>query len=379
MQPYIDKGTEYIISSLESAGFSAFAVGGCVRDALLGIEVNDFDIATSALPNETKSVFASLPVIETGIQHGTVTIVIDKKPYEVTTFRVESEYNDCRHPDRVSFVKDIELDLSRRDFTINAIAFSKRTGIVDVFGGVADLSGGIIRAVGDPYLRFKEDALRILRALRFSATLGFEIEKNTACAIFELSDNLSKVSSERIYNELKRLVCGKNALSVLSLFSSVIKKIIPINDEFSLLNSLPKNPPMRFAYLCGEYIETAMNILKADNKTANISKLLAFSTPIPRDIIALKKYISRNGRENSIILAEYRRSLYSEDSENQIEALLNSNECLFIKDLAIKGNDLLKLGINGRKVGETLNRILNSVIEGKIENNLMSILAEISC
>ncbi len=379
MQPYIDKETEFIISSLESAGFSAFAVGGCIRDALLGIEVNDFDITTSALPQETKVVFASFPVIETGIKHGTVTVVINKKPYEVTTFRVESEYKDCRHPDKVSFVKNIESDLSRRDFTINAIAFSPKKGIVDAFGGVDDLSRGIIRAVGDPHLRFKEDALRILRALRFSATLGFEIEENTATAIFELSDNLSKVSSERIYNELKRLICGKNAVSVISRFSLVIKKIIPLGDEFSSLNRLPENPPMRFAYLCGEYVETAMNILKADSKTANISKLLAFSSPIPKDTIALKKYISRNGRENSLLLAEYRRRLYSEDEDNQTEALLNGNECLFIKDLAIKGTDLLKLGIKGKNIGEKLNDILNAVIEGRIENNLKSILDEINC
>jgi len=370
----VDNNTEYIISSLESAGFSAYAVGGCVRDKLLGREVNDFDITTSALPHETKEVFKNFTVIETGIKHGTITVIIDRKPYEITTFRVESGYEDCRHPDKVSFVRDVESDLARRDFTVNAIAFSPRKGIIDPFGGIEDLHSGIIRAVGDPYIRFSEDALRILRALRFSATLGFDIEPDTSKAILSLAPNLSKVSSERIYEELKKLVCGKNAVSVLQNYHSVLETILPINGEIEKVSILPEDCPMRFACLFGDSVDEALGILKADNHTKSIAKLLAFSSPIPDDIVLLKKYISKHGGDNSLLISKYRNALYSEDSFNQIESVLNSGDCLFLNDLEVNGKDLMDVGIKGKDIGNALSFLLSAVIEGKVSNNRESLL-----
>ncbi len=370
----VDENTEYIISSLESAGFSAYAVGGCVRDKLLGREVNDFDITTSALPHETKEVFKNHTVIETGIKHGTITVIIDRKPYEITTFRVESGYEDCRHPDKVSFVRDVESDLARRDFTVNAIAFSPCKGIVDPFGGIVDLHSGIIRAVGDPYLRFSEDALRILRALRFSATLGFDIEPATSKAILSLAPNLSKVSSERIYEELKKLVCGKNAVSVLEKYHSVLETILPINGEIEKLFALPEDCPMRFACLFGDSVDESLGILKADNHTKSTAKLLALSSHIPDDIVSLKKYISKHGRENSLLISKYRNALYSEDNLHQIESILNSGDCLFLNDLEVNGKDLMDIGIKGKDIGNALSFLLSAVIEGKVSNNRESLL-----
>ncbi len=373
----VDKNTEYIISSLESAGFTAYAVGGCVRDMLLGREVNDYDITTSALPTETKEVFKNYTVIETGIKHGTVSVIIDHKPYEITTYRVESEYEDCRHPQKVGFVRDVESDLARRDFTVNAIAFSPKKGIVDPFNGIDDLKNGILRAVGNPRLRFSEDALRILRALRFSATLGFEIENDTSNAIFRLSDNLNKVSSERIYEEMKKLVCGKNATSVLNDYRAVFEKILPLYGDIQYLARVPENYAMRFAYIFGENVPEALVKLKADKQTQNIANLLAFSAPIPKEKIPLKQYVSRLGMEESLLVAVYRRALFSEDAEKKIEKLLNSKECLFLKDLAVNGKDLLELGIKGKEVGEKLSLLLCAVIKEEINNERESLLQKL--
>ncbi len=365
----LDKNTEYIISSLEASGYSAYAVGGCIRDMLLGREVSDFDVTTSALPQETKAVFKKHNVIDTGIKHGTVAVIIDRNPYEITTFRTESGYDDCRHPNSVSFVTDIKTDLARRDFTVNAMAFSPSKGIVDPFNGIYDLKSCIIRAVGDPHKRFSEDALRILRALRFSATLGFEIEQNTSNGIFSLARNLSMVSAERVYSELKKLVCGKNAVSVLLKYKSVLDCILPINGKIEPLSKLPEDYAMRFACLFGKSTEEAMNILKADNSTKHITKILAFSSPIPNDRIELKKYISALGKEDALLVSKYRNAIYNGDKDNQIEKIINSNECLFIKDLAVNGNDLKAANIKGKAVGESLSYLLNAVIEEKAQNN----------
>ena len=199
---------EYILATLEAAGYHAHIVGGSVRDLLLGKNPDDFDITTSALPEETKAVFSDKRTVDTGIKHGTVSLILDGKPYEITTYRLDGEYKDSRHPEAVYFTKNIVEDLSRRDFTVNAMAYNPTTGLVDPFGGRDDLKLGIIRAVGDPYVRFNEDALRILRGIRFSSVLGFKIEDKTSKAIREKRQLLSKVSAERIYVELKKMLSG---------------------------------------------------------------------------------------------------------------------------------------------------------------------------
>ncbi len=208
MQIRYPRNVKTIIDTLQSAGYEAYAVGGCVRDSYLGMEPNDWDITTNALPKDVKKLFRR--TIDVGIEHGTVKVMIGSDGYEITTYRIDGEYEDSRHPKEVTFTGELREDLRRRDFTINAMAYSEKTGLVDLFDGIADLKAGIIRAVGDPRERFSEDALRILRALRFSARFGYEIEDETVAAIKELAPTLSKISAERIREELEKLICSDN-------------------------------------------------------------------------------------------------------------------------------------------------------------------------
>lgn len=261
-----------ILDLLESSGFEAYVVGGCVRDAILGRKPNDWDITTSALPEQVESVLTSagLKCIETGLQHGTVTAIANHQPFEVTTFRQDGPYSDGRHPDSVEFVKHVEGDLARRDFTINAMAYNPKRGLVDCFGGQQDLQAGILRAVGNPYDRFEEDALRIVRGLRFAARLGFAIEEETSRAMHELRGLLDNVAVERVWVEFSGLLCGPYASDVLREYADIVFTIIPeLEPEFKFdqhnpfhkfdvwehtLHALEAAPPemdatMRFALL----------------------------------------------------------------------------------------------------------------------------------
>lgn len=223
---------------LHENGFAAYAVGGCVRDSLLGKTPLDWDITTDACPEETERVFADCRLIETGLQHGTVTVLSDGMPLEITTFRVDGDYLDARHPESVSFTRNLKADLLRRDFTINTLCWNEQDGVVDLCGGLADLQNGILRAVGDPDCRFSEDALRILRGIRFASVLGFTIEAETAESILRNRQLLSKVAAERIRVEFSKLLCGKNAAAVLDRYREVIAVFIP---EVRALFDCPQN------------------------------------------------------------------------------------------------------------------------------------------
>lgn len=220
-----------MLDKLEAAGYEAYIVGGCVRDSLMGIPPHDYDITTSALPTETKQVFAGMRLIETGLKHGTVTVLSDGEPVEITTYRVDGEYRDSRRPESVTFTRNIRDDISRRDFTMNGIAYSPRRGLFDEFGGSDDIKRGIIRCIGDPEKRFQEDALRILRGMRFSAALGFEIEENTALAMLDNRELLKNISAERIFTELCGLLTGRNSgcsiFRVLKEFREILAVILP--------------------------------------------------------------------------------------------------------------------------------------------------------
>lgn len=219
------------LDMLESAGHEAWVVGGCVRDSLMGIIPHDYDITTSALPAETEQVFAGYRLIETGLKHGTVTVLADGSPIEITTYRVDGEYRDSRRPERVTFTRNIRDDVSRRDFTMNGIAYNPKQGYFDEFGGAEDIKAGVIRCIGKPEKRFREDALRILRGLRFSASLGFEIEENTARAMHDTRELLNKISAERVFSELCGLMTGRNShrniFRVLTEFRDIAAVIIP--------------------------------------------------------------------------------------------------------------------------------------------------------
>lgn len=216
-----------LITRLEQAGYSAYAVGGCVRDSLLSLEPHDWDLCTSALPEEMLEVFRGEHVAETGLRHGTLTVILNHIPYEITTFRTDGAYTDHRHPDSVSFVRDVAGDLARRDFTVNAMAWSDRTGLVDLFGGQEDLARRVIRCVGVPRERFREDALRILRALRFASVYDFTLDPETEAALRELAPTLENVAAERIREELFKLLCGPGVGRILRAFPDVLSVIIP--------------------------------------------------------------------------------------------------------------------------------------------------------
>ena len=216
-----------LLTRLKQADYSAYVVGGCVRDSLLGLQPHDWDICTSALPEEMRRVFLGLRTVETGLKHGTLTVVADHVPYEVTTFRVDGDYTDHRHPDSVRFVDDLREDLARRDFTVNAMAWSPETGLADPFGGQEDLAAGLIRCVGEPEKRLEEDALRILRALRFASVYGFEIEPATGAALRRMAPDLKRVAGERVREELLKLLCGQAAGRILRDYPEVLAEIIP--------------------------------------------------------------------------------------------------------------------------------------------------------
>ena len=227
-----------ILSRLTDAGHRAYAVGGCVRDNLLGRAPHDWDIATDARPAETQAVFRDFPVIETGIRHGTVTVLLDGEPYEITTFRVDGRYSDGRRPDSVSFAATIEEDLSRRDFTVNAMAYSETDGLVDPFGGRQDLRDGLLRCVGDPETRFSEDALRLFRAVRFAAELGFSLEPETRRALDRLHGSISRVAKERIFAELKKLLTAPHAADALRICPALLFSAVP---ELAVLRDVPQH------------------------------------------------------------------------------------------------------------------------------------------
>ena len=353
---------------LNNSGYEAFFVGGCVRDKLMGKNATDFDVTTNALPQQIKNVFLNCKIIETGIKHGTVTVIIDDIPFEITTYRTEVSYSDSRHPDSVVFVSSLVDDLSRRDFTINAIAYSPEKGIIDPFGGYDDIKNKIIRTVGCPQKRFKEDALRILRALRFSSCLGFEIEDETSKSIHNLKDTILKISPERIYTELQKILLGENVLKVISNFIEVFEVLMPIANDISMLNLIPNDFAMRLYYLSREYSISILENLRADNETKRKCKLLINAQEVPQDKIKQKLYISKLGREDSKYIGTYLYGLKNEENISEFIKETESRDCLSIKELDINGNDLMSIGIYGSKIKTTLETLLFEVMVNDLPN-----------
>ncbi|MCR5769448.1 MAG: CCA tRNA nucleotidyltransferase [Lachnospiraceae bacterium] len=373
-----------IIRTLMDAGYEAWAVGGCVRDSLLGRIPKDWDITTSALPQQIKSLFPR--TIDTGIEHGTVTVMCKGTGYETTTYRIDGKYSDARHPDSVTFAPSLEEDLKRRDFTINAMAYSDEKGLVDLFGGKHDIDSKIIRCVGDPEARFSEDALRILRAIRFSAQLDFEIDGSTLAAASLLKSRLELISAERIHTELENLIMSGHPDRLKLLHSTGIDEIIlpelaaagqssegTLDELVSMLESAPHDRRIRWSVLVNRS-GNALGILrrlKFDNNTIHTaSGLIRFSTARLNGLTdaEMRKLMHDAGSENMPLIFDFRHVIepgsdYSA-SEDQYRAIVGRGECTDLKALAVDGKDLISCGIPaGKEVGETLNRLLNDVLD----------------
>lgn len=426
------------LERLEQQGYEAWCVGGCVRDGLLGHIPSDWDIATAAEPQEIKACFSNLPTMDTGLRHGTVTLLLPEGPTEITTFRIEGDYSDSRRPDRVWFSKSLREDLSRRDFTINAMAYSPSRGFADPFGGREDLEKGLIRCVGNPEKRFSEDALRILRCLRFSAVLGFSVEASTAKAALGKKTGLTLLSWERVQAELRKLLCGSEAAQVLGRYKEILFALFPElssmegceqknpyhcfdvwEHTLKVLAAVPAEFSLRMAALlhdCGKPAckstdtagvdhffghskaseamaeETLKKLRCSALEIQEICCLIRFhSQELPFTSQRIKRMFNRFGegfffsllclmqadlRGQPAALWEERFAQLAQ-AEAMAKAILEKKECFSLKDLAINGNDLLKLGFpQGKSLGDALKYLLEQVIEGSLANERQALLSQ---
>ena len=358
-----------IIEKLQKNGYRAYAVGGCVRDLLMNKTPHDYDVATNALPETVQNLFEH--TVPTGIQHGTVTVIADT-PIEVTTFRTENGYADSRRPDSVCFVDGIEADLARRDFTVNAIAYCQSEGIVDLFGGQQDINCKILRAVGEPKLRFKEDALRILRLFRFASQLGFTPEECTLNRALELSDTLEKISRERIAAELTKAVCGSfpDALTPLLKCGALEFLGIKYNSSLKLFAKLKKRENIRlaaFINICGGFSEQISKELKLSNKLRDYLKAMEYllSLDFKPTRVFLKQALRKTNTQAVYDYLELRFTLFGDDisvAYDMLNSIIQNNEPFAVSHLAISGEDIISLGITGKQVSNTLNMLLEKVI-----------------
>lgn len=433
----LPENVKFIIQTITAAGYEAYAVGGCIRDSLLGREPDDWDITTSAAPGKVKELFKH--TIDTGIQHGTVTVMLDGAGYEVTTYRIDGEYEDSRHPKEVTFTPSLTEDLKRRDFTINAMAYNEEMGLVDMFGGMEDIKRRVIRCVGDPAARFTEDALRMMRAVRFSAQLGYEIEPKTREAIRELAPRLKNVSAERIQVELVKLLCSPHPEKIqLACETGITAVILP---EFDRCMRTRQNNPHHL-YSVGEHTVKAVEAvrndkvlrltmllhdigkpekrvtdeegidhfyghpelsekmsreilrrLKFDNRTVHfVTSLVRFHDyrvlPIPRNV---RRAILKTGEDIFPLLLEVQRADLDAQSDylrqeklerlegvcNIYQEILLQKQCVSLKTLAVTGRDLVNIGMKpGRELGEVLQQLLALVIEEPSRNERETLLLE---
>ena len=438
MRIQLPRKVEDIIEKIQAAGFEAYAVGGCIRDSILGREPDDWDITTSAKPEEVKKLFNR--TIDTGIQHGTVTVMLDREGFEVTTYRIDGKYEDSRHPKDVTFTASLREDLRRRDFTINAMAYNEKDGLIDLYEGIQDIECGLIRCVGDARERFTEDALRMMRAVRFSAQLGYTIEENTKAAIKELAPTIRRISAERIQVELVKLMISDHPDYIRTAYETgITAQIFP---EFDICMQTEQNNP-HHCYSVGEHILHTLSYVKADKAlrlgmlfhdigkpgtltvdeegithnhghavigeemTVRIMKRLKFdndTTDIVRKIVryhdwkiennmkSVRRAINHIGEDIFPLLfsvkyaymmaqSDYQREEKLQDLETLkviYEDIIAKEDCLSLKDLAVTGGDLIAAGMKpGREIGQTLHKLLEVVLEEPERNRkeyLLSLL-----
>lgn len=404
----IPNAAELIISRLEEHGFEAYVVGGCVRDSIMGIPPHDWDICTSALPEQIIEMFSDLKVIPTGLNHGTVTIVLYGDEYEITTYRIDGEYSDNRHPEAVEFVKDLKLDLMRRDFTINALAYNHKSGIIDYFNGVEDIHNKVIRCVGNPNDRFSEDALRIMRAIRFATRFSFEIEQETRKSLFTHQSLLRNISAERINSELTKTLQHITFETNVGLLVDMMTLLTEVVPEFGGCD-IQKISVRLLRSISDIEVRLALLFDFDDNDIENVLYRLRFSNYLFKSVTTIVKYGRRimNDRnqleivKESISCNEYDKTDYYEvrllhdighklstwsilytysffdkdDNDNQdiLRALfLKTIRCEIpyrLADLHVKGNDLISLGYNGKEIGNVLNTLLDMVMRQTIPND----------
>ena len=433
---YIPAQVSRALDLLAAHNFEAYLVGGCVRDYIMNRPVQDFDMTTVARPEQVKNVFVDYSVIETGIKHGTVTVIIDDMSLEITTFRQDGEYLDNRHPLNVTFSSSLQEDLSRRDFTINALAYNPKSGLRDFVGGELDIQNKLIRAVGDPYKRFEEDALRILRALRFASVLGFTIEERTAAAMFSRSELLNNISVERVFVELKKLLCGKDVKRIMEEYTEILGVVLPellpmkafiqynpyhsydvLTHTLKAVENIEPVPYLRLAALLHdigkprtftrsedgvghfyghmhvscEIAADILNRLRVDNCTKD--KVLKLVKYHDTQIINEPKYVKRWLNKLGIAAFEDLLQLKTSDMIAQkgnindprlssiaelrktAEQIVDEGLAFNLKSLAISGQDLLNIGVpQGKKIGEILDELLELVVDGELANRQEELL-----
>ncbi len=376
---------EYVLDSLINNGHKAYIVGGCVRDLLCGKEPHDYDVTTSATPNETQSLFDK--TVATGIKHGTVTVIIDGEPIEVTTFRTESVYNDSRHPESVNFVRDVKDDLARRDFTVNAMCYNHYDGLIDCFGGQGDIKNKTLRAVGNSKTRFCEDALRILRLFRFAATLEFTIEKQTFDAAIECAPLLKNISAERIFAELQKATAGSNINVLCELLkTNALENYSLKNADLSSISKLENNNKLRtFALLnLASYdLQNTLDNFKCSNSFKDYCiKMNYLSQNIVEDNkISIKKALNYTGYDIFCDILLYYRDILNIDILGHkllLDEIIKDCEPYKISHLDISGKDITNLGFDGKTVGEKLEFLLNEVIK-KPDLNIREKLLNLIC
>ena len=385
------KYVKNILQKLEAHGFSAFLVGGCVRDIIIGRRPHDWDVTTSALPDEIMNIFpGSLP---TGIKHGTVTVVSGRGRVEVTTFRSDGTYSDHRRPDNVSYISGVTGDLERRDFTINAMALPLSGIIVDPFRGADDLKTKTIRCVGDPERRFSEDALRMFRALRFSAQLGFDIENRTADAIYSMAHTSALIAPERISFELEKILMSPNPEIIgrvlrYGLLDHYLARP-RVSTPYRRLENLPKNKQQRWAAFCAilesrqliESTEKLLSSLRLDNATirnCSAGTRIALGEELPGSRLEWKRVLADYGVDTAFCAAAAAYMLTPANHMREVKSILKSGECFSLRRLAVNGDDLIAPGFKGAEIGDLLNAMLYHVLEYPEDNEkekLMSLFA----
>ena len=421
------------LDALENAGFAAYAVGGCVRDACLGLTPHDFDLCTAALPEETERVFGDHKLVLAGKKHGTVGVVTDGGVVEITTFRTEGEYRDNRHPDWVDFVPDIEADLARRDFTVNAMAYSPKRGFADPFGGREDLENHVLRAVGDPEKRFQEDSLRILRGVRFAVRFGLTVEPETEQAMLSQAHLMDNLARERVFEELCKLlplVCAEDLKRFAPILAQVIPELAPMIDfdqhsphhAYDLFThvahvteAVPKDLTLRWAALLhdigkvptftrdetgrghfygharvgAQMADEVLRRLKAPTvlREQVVNLIDRHMTKIEPNKKTVRRWLSRLGWENmDLLLSLQEADMGSKGTGKPLEMIQfpqlrqlmaeiqAENACLTVKDLAVNGTDLMALGVTGKAIGQCLNAMLEKVLDEQLPNEREALL-----